>query len=516
MNGRDTVQLKEKLCIEYIRERNTEKIEELTKSCTLSDFVYHRIIDMYTRMGSTENAIRQFDEIRSIRRSFTLPRGETARLANAMYKENREWAEIIRLFTENKQQRPEGRNVNDINLFLHTVTNAGNPAELVELYDVMVANNLLVKDSNVAGYMVKVHLVNKDLPSALQVFERQFEEHKFTSNHVPLMSALVAVGDMEGLEKIFKCMQTKFTKGNSVLELVTGLLNIGNVELARVVLKHSRSHITDHDFRKHCERYSTYEKYDMLQHFLNVTGELEYDRSYLYSSLLAHFCAQNETNQALDLWHLQRDQNEEPSCDFLLGLAAYLKGNGLHVPFAIPKPDQPLVPPNVSLEGIMETKKAIEQGDVDAALQYLNEVNPNSTRFSSLSSDLIRLLLKNKLDRKTEAIDIVTRNIKLNRKIYDDVLHKLVQQLSADGDIQSLERLGDLLPIPTKCSIRFGSELVKAYQKTGNWADYFSTTLTKKRMNVNVSDRIPMEDLLTLLQNQSIPACKFFVHCLAC
>lgn len=512
--GRDTFKLKENLCIAYIEEKNAEKVEELAKTGTFSDFVYHRIIDMYTERGSTELALAQFDQVRSIRPNFKLNRSGTARLAHAMYKENREWFEIIRLLIQNKQQRSEGRNVNDMNHFLQTVANAGNPAELTELFDVMIANNLLVNDTNAAGFMVRVHLVNKDVPSALRTFERQFEEHKFTPNYVPLMAALIGNNDMDGLQRVFKCLQAKFSKGNNVLELATSLLNIGNIEQARVVLKHSYSHITDHDFRRHCERYSKFGQYDMLQNLLAATVGLEYDRSIIYSSLLAYYCAQNQTAQVLDLWRTQRDQHEKPSRHFLLGLASYLKEKSLNVPFTVPEPEQPLVPSYMSAGGILETERAIKEGDADAALEQWQEVSPNSSRYFILSSQLVQLLSTSELNRKKEAMDVAIRSINLNRRVSDDALRNLIQRLSSDGESQLIEKLGDLLPIPTKRSIQFGSELVKAYEQTGNWDDFFSTTLTKKRMNANVSDRIPMEDLLTLLQKQAIPllACEFFFH----
>lgn len=489
----------------YIKEKNVEKLEELTKTCTFSDFVYHSIINMYTEMGSTELALSQFDRVRSVRQNYKLPVNETARLAHTMFKENREWGEIIRLFMENKQQRSEGRNMSETHVFLQTVASTGKPAELAELFDVMVANNFLVKDSNAAGFMVKVHLVNKDLPSAVQTFERQFEERKFTSNHLPLMIALIVANDMEGLRKVFKCMQLKYSNGDAVLALVTSFLQIGNIEQARIVLKHCKSHITDYHFRKHCERYCKYNEHNLLEKLISATTDLEYDRSTIYSILLGRYCAQKETNKALDLWRTQRDQNEQPSNDFLQALAFYLRENGLKIPFAIPGNGQPLAAANVSREGVTETKTAVKVGDVDAALEHWTRVDPKSTQYPNLSSQLVQLLSKSQSDRKKEAVDVAIQSIKLNRKVSDLALRDLIQRLSKDGDTQLLERLGDMLPTSTKRSIQFGWELLKAYEKSGQWDEFFSITLKKTRMNANMNDRIPMERLLTLLQKQILP-----------
>lgn len=135
-----------------------------------------------------------------------------------------------------------------------------------------------------------------------------------------------------------------------------------------MVLKHGSSYITYYDFRKHCERYGKYDYHDVLQKLFTATVGLGYDRRIIYFSLLAHFCAQKETSRALDLWRMQRAQNEEPSSDFLLALVSYLNEIGIKVPFAMPEPEQPLLRPSVSPEGLAETEKPIKEGNVDAAL----------------------------------------------------------------------------------------------------------------------------------------------------
>lgn len=493
--GGDANRLKESLCVAYIKEKNVEKVEELTKTGTFAEAIYHDIINMHIDLGNTELALNHFERIRSIRPTFKLTRKDAGRLGHLMFKEDREWSEIIRVFIENRQQpiRSDDWNTKEIHFFLEAVANTRNPGELSELFDVLHANNFLIKDSHVAGFMIKAHLKNEDLPNAVGTFEKQFAENKFTSNYLPLMVALLVANDMEGLEKVFKCMQLKYSNGDAVLALVTAFIEIGNLELARVVLNHSASLITDNDFRQHCARCSMFGRHAMLENLISATEGLGYDRSIIYSSLLAHYCAKNQVDQALELWRRQISKNEEPSNDFMIALASCLKKNSLNVPFEVPKP-------KLKQEEGAGKNAAARSEKVDAALKRWEIAYPKSVRYIYLTSNLYQSLSESKEAAVTEI-----KLIQVKRRVFDDALRDLVLRLDNDGEIELLERLGNALPTPAKRSIHFGLLLLKAYEKADKWDEFFSLTLAKKRKNLNINDRIPMEDLLVRLQKQSIP-----------
>lgn len=513
-NGRDTVRMKENLCNAYIAAKNVEKIEELTKNYTFGDFIHHKIINMHIEMGSTEHALDHFNEIRKSRPNFKLNRNDTVRLAHAMFKEKREWSELIRVFTENKQIRLKGQNGNEIRLFLQTVAETGKPAEMDELFDVLVENNFAVKDGLTAGYLVKVHLVNNDLAAAVHTFEKQFEESKLISYLVPLMKALIVTDDLEKLQKVCKLVHSKRSKADTVLSLVTSFIQLGNIDLARVLLDHNMPHISDHSFRTFWERYNEYGYFSLLEGLLEATAGLDYDCRIIYSHLLGHLIDQNKTDAALDLWRQQLDRNEEPSKEFLQVLASHLNENGLRVPFHEPFAIAPMLPSHLSPEGIQEMKTALRNADVDAALEFRTKIKPNSTQYVYLTSELLRLLCKSKIDRSTDAVDIAIESFELNRRVNDESLCDLIQRIADDGHTQLLERFGDYLPRPTKRSIRFVSELLKAYERAGKWNEFFSTTLRKLHRNAYVNDRFPMMNLLAHLQKQNIPLseCKRSLH----
>lgn len=500
--GRDPFRLKENLCSAYIREKNVKKVEELTKNYIFGDFIHLGIINMHIDMGNIELALKHFDEIRKKRPAFRLTRPDAARLARAMFLEEREWSEIIRIFTENRQPQSQNENVGEIHLFLQTVADTGNPGELDELFDVLVANNFVVKDSHTAGFMVKVHLVNKDLAGAVHTFEKQFEERKFTSNNVPLMMALITANDMEKLGTVFKLVQLKFSDGDAVLSLVTSFIQLGNIDQARVLLDHNMSRISDQAFRKYCDRYYRYAEYSLLENLLAATAGLEYDRSRIYTHLLTHLCAENKTDEALRLWRQQREQDEDPSKEFLIGLESHLRANNVNVPFKLPE-GASVLSSHLSPAQLKTIKMALRNGNVDAALEVWPKIKSNHTQYIYFASDLVQLLSKNK--RFAEAIDISMQTIKANRRVPDVALRDLAEKLADVGDTQLLERLGESLPCATKRSIQFGAELLKAYVRNGKWDEFFRATLEKAGRNAQINDRIPTINLLALLQKQSIP-----------
>lgn len=496
------VRANEQLCNAYIKDKSVEKIEEFLRSSSVGDLIHHKVINMYIEMGSTEQALNHYNGIRSARPNFKLPLNGTARLAHAMFREEREWSEIIRLFIDNKQPPLMSHNVNEVHHLLQTVARTGNAAELNELFELLVANNFVVKDNRTAGFLVKVHLINKDLADAVHTFEKQFEEGKFISNRVPLMKALIVANDMDKLQIVFELVQAKHSYATAILTLVASFIQIGDIGLARVLLEHNMLYISDREFERYLKVNNNADEYPVLEGLLKATAGLEYDRRSIYSYLMTRFCTENKTNEALELWRNLRELHDEPTTGFLQCLATHLEEKGLRVPFEVPAPRLPMVPSHLSPRGLVEMNAALRNGNVNDALSSWNKIDPNSTQSIYLASDLVLLLSKN--NRYAEAIDVAVQSIKIDRAVSERALLDLIQRLANDCGTQSLERLGDALPRSVKRSIKFGCELLNAYEKDGKWNDFFQKTLKRKSDNKHINDRILMSRLLALLQSQSI------------
>lgn len=540
--GRDTIRLQKILFNAYIREKNVAKVNELVESCAMGLGDHRDIINMHLEIGNTEQLLDYLNAVRKNIPNFKLLRFQTARLARAMFNEKREWSDIVRLFAENKQDQPETGNLVDIRRLLGAVTSSGNAEQLNELVNALIENNFMVLDNRTAGLLVSVHLANKDLPAALQTFENQFKEKGTTAGKVPLMKALIEANDMEKLQEVFDMVLSKSSEGSAVLLLAQSFIEVGNIRQARVVLKNNLLRNSQYSFRKGCEYFYEKGEYTVLKGLLEATYGLEYDRRDIYYYLLQLYCKENKSQEALELWHKQLDQDEVPTNQFLQTLASHLNKKGIEVPFDVPtgtvepvQPSKRTVRPSTPVKSATNSqpirsktpkvnlstqelalKNAIQQEETDIALELWEKIDSNLNQYVYLSSGLVQLLSKN--NRNAEAVSVVTRVVELKKTVNITALSELTQRLVENGDLQLLDRLSDSLPRHTKRNLQLGNANLNACEASGKWNEFFQNILAKtENASAETIDKIDMgiqsQKLLEILQNQSIPLkeCKYFL-----
>lgn len=535
--GRDTVRLQKILFNAYIREKNVEKVNELAKSCTVGAGDHRAIINMHLEMGNTDQLLNQLNEVRKTSPNYRLLRFQAARLARAMFEEKREWSQIIRVFTENKQDQLETENIADIRHFLRVVTSSGNAEQLNELINVLVENNFMVLDNRTAGSLVSVHLMNKDLPAALRTFETQFKEKGITAAKVPLMKALIEANDMEKLQEVFDMVLSKSSEGGAVLLLAQAFIEVGNIRQARVVLKNNLLRNSQYSFRKGCEYFYQKGEYVVLKGLLEATDGLEYDRRDIYYYLLQHYCKENKSEEALELWHRQLDQDEVPTNIFLQTLASHLNKKGIEVPFDVPMktaepvrstPARPTTPvktaenpkpirSNTPLSTQeLALKNAIQQEETDVALEQWEKIDSKFSQYVYLSSGLIQLLSKN--NRNAEAVNVVTRVTESGKNVNITALRELTQRIVENGEVQLLDRMNDSLSRHTKRLLQLGNANLNVCEASGKWNEFFQNILAKTENATaetidKIDEGIQRQRLLEILQNQNIPLkeCKYFI-----
>lgn len=533
--GRDTVRLKKILFNSYIREKNAAKVEELATHCVVGINDHRNVINMYITLGDTEKALNYFNEIRKTIPTFRLLRYQATRLAHALFNEQREWNAILRIFTDNKaDQPPEGSTLVDIHALLRSVTKTGNVAQLDELCKILIENNFMLEDARMGGSLVRVHLKNNDLPEAVRTFERQWKEKRITSAKLPLMKALIQANDMDNLQNVFDIVLSKYSEANAVLTLAQSFIEIGNIRQANVVMKNNLLRNSNDSFRKHCGYCNTNGDYKVLEGFLAATDGLEYDREDIYYYLLLHYSRTDRTQEALELWHKQLDGDEKPSVKFLQKLASHLNEKGVDVPFRVPltrAEPEPIrrafmqktptgaveketprkfstrtTPPSKQSPDEIGFRDALQNRDVDAALNLWQKINANEVQYAVWTSGLVKLLCQ--CQRNAEAVEIAMQSIAAGRNLHQQVLLTLIQQIASEGDWNLIERIGDSLPRSVMRSIRFGTRRLKAYEAHGQLSEFFSKILEKLESasdNIkNIDDQIPLDGLLQLLEKQSI------------
>lgn len=307
--GRDTTWLKKNLFDAYVREKNIAKVNELAKICDIGKREHSKVIDMHLELGVTDQALNYLNEVRNTVPDFKLLRYQAARLACAMFDMGSEWREIIHMFIDNKQTEPVKENLNELNKLLRKVTDTGNAARLNELLNVLYENNFLFEDKRIAGNIVRVHL-NKGL----------------------LMKALIEIDDGKKLQRLLDVIDPE----TALLSVVHNFIEDGKVSEARSIIKKNLSLITGEAIHQRCEYYHRNGKNTMLEGLAEATNGMGYDRREIYYYLLLHYCKENKTQEALELWHKQQSEDQIPSRFFLLTLASHLNRNGMKVPFEVP------------------------------------------------------------------------------------------------------------------------------------------------------------------------------------
>lgn len=539
--GNNTAPLKKLQFRSYIREKNVSKVNELKSTVELTDANHNDIIEMYHQVGDCSGALNYLVEVRKDHPAFHLKGFLAMRLAQLMYAEKRDWHDILSFIVENKQPTRPTDNMNETETFLRDVSRAGNAAQLSEAHDILFQNNYLVHP--VTGLLVTVHLQNNDLAEAVRAFEQQYKAKFSTAGKISLMKALIQANDMEKLQSVFDMVLSRHSESRATLILARAFLEIGNIRQARVVLKNNLLRNENHSivFRNDCKYLHESGRIGVLEGLLEATEGLEYHRGDIYFYLLLHYCKQNQSSKALELWYKQLDEDEKPSKAFLQKLASHLNENKLEIPFHVPEADPEklvaeaprltnnrIAPKHESVKTPETPRKltkrteevallkAIEQGNADVALELWKKIDSNSKRYTELTSYLIRLL--SNTNRRKEAIDIAVNTLASQKDVYNTVLAAVTQQLAADGDLESLDRLDQALSPNKKHKIQFYRTSLKAYEVTGKWKDFFDRVLaqTENATDETIADvnkRIHIGTLLRQLQNHSIlfNECKWTV-----
>lgn len=78
--GSDTTRLRKIQFNAYIKEKNLVKIDELAKTVILHIKVYSRLIDLIVEIGSVDQVLHYWKQVREAKPNFTLLRYQVARL----------------------------------------------------------------------------------------------------------------------------------------------------------------------------------------------------------------------------------------------------------------------------------------------------------------------------------------------------------------------------------------------------------------------------------------------------
>ncbi|KAK9707701.1 Pentacotripeptide-repeat region of PRORP [Popillia japonica] len=488
----DTKGLKRQLLTLYYREKELDKLEGLLKSMEQdSSFVYTagiyaQLMDIYAHHNQLEQAEIYFNKLKEMEPELKIDDAKTIRYISALVKHNRFDEAIDLAHTVKKEQKREEKSFAYRMLcwkLLNYLAEEGKAEELNKLFNVLVKEEFIEVNNVILGPLVKVHLVNKDIPKALETFEWCCNQFKATPWKNELACQLIQCEDAEKLQKLTDLSTSVHGEINSLYDLVFAFVECGRIRQARKILETPGLQSRPQRINSACQRYQMEGMVKPLEGLKDATKDLNHiDRTDIYYQLLLSYIKQDDPEKAMNLWTQMQEEDLAPTDNFLIKLGEFLSKHNLHVPFVIPESEEVPRPatfpkrttvttPSNNKRDIIVFRQTLKSGNVDAAL----DIRKHSDNVFTINDDsnLIEKLIQE--NRIQEATNLTRDLLQKNQTPMTRVFRFLLNKLANNGDVKTIEELGTYLNKDVKKLVSFDNRICHANLVGGNSTEYLQS-----------------------------------------
>lgn len=522
--GENANNIKRQLISACFRAQNLEKTLEVLERLEQEKFhipigVQAQLVDLYTQLKRSSDALAQYKKLRSADGSFKLDNFKAVRLADLLLQEERD-AEALQLLKDNQKDSPinEGEGsfnyANTVWRALNTIAESGNAERLQRVFDTLIEGNYILPTNVLLGPLIKVHLIKDDIPNAIKAFEQICEQHKSTPWKNEIACRLIQKEDAANLQRLTDLSTSVHGEVNSLYDLVFSFVECGRIRQARKILETPGLRTRPQRISTACDRYKNEGMLQPLEGLIEATKDLGHiDRNKIYYTLLLSYDKANEAEKALGLWTKMQEEAVTPTDPFLLRLNELLKRNNINVPFVVPEQQQssskarktkaakseqqqqqqaktnqkvvevakaeqkvpvqpkvevPKAPKVVS--PVSAFRRAIQANDPDAAIEQ-KERNISGHTLSVLdTSRLIELLVR--ADRLGEATKYVDELLAAKQLPQAKIFKYFLNKIAAAGDLETLKRIGKELNEEQKRLVSFDNRYCHAYIVAGKVEEF--------------------------------------------
>lgn len=493
--------LKRQLLTLYTRAKELEKTENLLKTLESENFtyttgVYAQLIDLYAHHEKFDEVMKMYHKFIELEPNSSIDDLKILKIANLMITNNK-FDDAIKFLNEQAHRKAD-RSYNYSALvwrMFNSLAEKGETDQLNTLFDTLVKNDLIDVNNVILGPLIKVHLVNKDLNKAMEKFEWCVNQYKATPWKNELACKMIQNEDADNLQKLTDLSTVIHGEVNSLYDLVFAFVECGRIRQARKILETPGLQSRPQRLNTVCERYREEGSLKNLEGLREATKDLSYiDRSDIYYQLLLTYISKDDCDKALGLWTEMQEEDCPPTDRFLIKLGNFLKQNNKDIPFIIPeteiakptktvrrenarpvevKQQQPQVQNNLT-----QFRQALKSDDIDQAMQLKNSVTNqiNVNDYSTLLENLV------KHDRQNEANKLCIEMLKKNLHPIPRVFRFLLNKIANNGDVQTIETIGNKLSSDMKKLVSFDNRLCHANIVAGK-ADQYLDTLVKEIEN---------------------------------
>lgn len=528
--GENVNRLKRYWVASCFRDKDLAKAEQVigrleAEGYVVTGGVFAQLVDLYVQNGELDKALKTLERVQSKEADFKLDNLKTVRLAGALV-EAEKLADAVALL--DAQKKPElssedqSFNYNAICWrLLNGLAEKGRVAELNMMFDALVAGNYSEANNVLLGPLIKVHLLKDDLPAAMETFERITNRYRSTPWKNELACRLIQAEDAANLQKLTDLSTNVHGEVNSLYDLVFSFVECGRIRQARKILETPGLRVKHARINHACERYREEGKQQPLEGLIEATRDLHHiDRQDIYLNLLLSYKKENQPEKALGLWtKMQEDDVMAPTEQFLQTLAQLLRKNKMQVPFAEPAesaenksaetkaPTRETKVKDATTEGTrppVEQKKkrmvereskstpkvavaveavensgfraAIRKGNVTEARKFYADQKENKWNITDLSKYMEMLVKDNQLE---EATRVVQEMLGQNKYPLLNNFRFYLNKLAGNGDVKTIESVGEKLSQNLKKQLSFDNRLCHAYIAGGK-AEQYLTGLEKE------------------------------------
>ncbi|XP_050321595.1 leucine-rich PPR motif-containing protein, mitochondrial [Bactrocera neohumeralis] len=527
--GENANNLKRQLLVACFRAGNLEKTLQVIAKLEAENFtiptgIWAQLIDLYAIEGKTAEALEQYEKMKTKDPEFVLDNLKTVHIVKLLINEER-FDEAIKFLERNKKVDLVVDSEGSFNYtstvwrLLNTLAEAGSADKLQKLFDTLKDGNYIYPTNVLLGPLIKVHLTNDDITKAMETFEQICEKYKSTPWKNELACRLIQKEDAANLQKLTDLSTNIHGEVNSLYDLVFSFVECGRIRQARKILETPGLRTRPQRINHACERYKNEGMVEPLEGLVEATKDLNHiDRNKIYYNLLLSYCKSSDAEKALGLWTKMQEENIAPTDVFLIKLAELLNSQNIKVPFVVPKSEE--VSKTKTVESVDNSKKvvvkhtnnisllrkAVNAGDIDAALNYKNQLQSNETLSISDLSHLIEHLVR--AERLTEATKFVNELLANNRYPIPKIFKFYLNKIAAAGDVQTLETIGGQLSDDQKKIVSFDNRFCHANIVAGK-TDHYLNSLYEQISAVNtteeaakLAEKFPRGGALGILQQK--------------
>lgn len=486
--GQETLGLNRQLLTLYSRAKELEKTENLLPELEKKGFEYTpgvcaQLIEIYSYHDQLDKAIQYYNKLKELDDKYALDDLKVIRVVGLYIKNNR-FDEAIQFLKDQvrdrKLEEQQFQYTTQCWRVLNSLAEQGKSDELEVLFNVLVKNEFIEVNNVMLGPLVKVHLVNNEIEKALEKFEWCCNQFRATPWKNELACKLIQLEDADKLQKLTDLSTSVHGEINSLYDLVFAFVECGRIRQARKILETPGLQTRPQRINNACQRYQMEGMVKPLEGLKDATKDLNHiDRSDIYFQLLVSYIKQEDVDKALGLWTQMQEEDMAPNDEFLHTLGDFLIKNGIEVPFVMP--EKKLVERNIKIlqRPIKKSedkndsqlfRQALKTGDLDTALKLKGHLkDPLST---VEMSNLIEHLTQK--DRLKEAVRFTMELLDRPQNLIPRVFRFLLNKLASNGDIETINFIGQKLNSETKKVLSFDNRICHANLVAGKAEDYLT------------------------------------------